>query len=68
MRRGTIDLYPMPSARDFNALKKSRDTTALTFHTADNQTIVASKYQLYLPTEQALMAEVKKEIDKVDQL
>lgn len=34
---------------------------------ADNQTIVASKYQLYLPTEQALMAEVKKEIDKMDQ-
>ena len=33
----------------------------------DNQTIVASKYQLYLPTEQALMAEVKKEIDKLDQ-
>jgi predicted nuclease of restriction endonuclease-like (RecB) superfamily len=35
---------------------------------ADNQTIVASKYQLYLPTEQALMAEVKKEIDKLDLL
>jgi hypothetical protein len=34
---------------------------------ADNQTIVASKYQLYLPTEQALIAEVKKEIDKLDQ-
>ena len=32
----------------------------------DNQTIVASKYQLYLPTEQALLAEVKKEIDKLD--
>ena len=32
----------------------------------DNQTIVASKCQLYLPTEQALMAEVKKEIDKLD--
>jgi len=32
----------------------------------DNQTIVANKYQLYLPTEQALMAEVKKEIDKLD--
>ena len=34
---------------------------------ADNQTIVASKYQLYLPTEQELIAEVKKEIDKLDQ-
>ena len=33
---------------------------------ADNQTIVASNYQLYLPTEQALIAEVKKEIDKLD--
>ncbi|RZK45306.1 MAG: DUF1016 family protein, partial [Hymenobacter sp.] len=34
---------------------------------ADNQTIVASKYQLYLPTQQQLLAEVQKEIDKLDQ-
>ncbi|MCI1189883.1 hypothetical protein MON38_20870 [Hymenobacter sp. DH14] len=34
---------------------------------ADNQTIVASKYQLYLPTEKALTAKVK-EIDKQEQL
>lgn len=34
---------------------------------ADNQTIVASKYQLYLPTQQQLLAEVRKEIDKLDQ-
>jgi predicted nuclease of restriction endonuclease-like (RecB) superfamily len=34
---------------------------------ADNQTIVASKYQLYLPTEQALLAAVQEEIDKLDQ-
>ena len=34
---------------------------------ADNQTIVASKYQLYLPTEQQLLAEVQQEIDKLDQ-
>jgi NADPH-dependent 7-cyano-7-deazaguanine reductase QueF-like protein len=34
---------------------------------ADNQTIVASKYQLYLPTQQQLLAEVKKELDKLDQ-
>ncbi len=27
---------------------------------ADNNTIVASKYQLYLPTEQQLIAEVEK--------
>ncbi len=33
---------------------------------ADNQTIVASKYQLYLPTQQQLLAEVQKEIDKLD--
>jgi hypothetical protein len=33
---------------------------------ADNQTIVASKYQLYLPTQQQLLAEVRKEIDKLD--
>jgi predicted nuclease of restriction endonuclease-like (RecB) superfamily len=34
---------------------------------ADNQTIVASKYQLYLPSEQALLAAVQEEIDKLDQ-
>ena len=32
----------------------------------NNKTIVASKYQLYLPTEQQLMDEVKKEIEKLD--
>jgi predicted nuclease of restriction endonuclease-like (RecB) superfamily len=31
-----------------------------------NKTIVASKYQLYLPTEQQLIDEVKKEIEKLD--
>jgi predicted nuclease of restriction endonuclease-like (RecB) superfamily len=32
----------------------------------NNKTIIASKYQLYLPTEQQLIDEVKKEIDKLD--
>lgn len=32
----------------------------------NNKTIVASKYQLYLPTEQQLIDEVKKEIEKLD--
>jgi len=32
----------------------------------NNKTIVASKYQLYLPTEQQLVDEVKKEIQKLD--
>jgi predicted nuclease of restriction endonuclease-like (RecB) superfamily len=32
----------------------------------NNKTIIASKYQLYLPTEQQLMDEVKKEIEKLD--
>lgn len=32
----------------------------------NNQTIVAAKYQLYLPTEQQLIAEVRKEIEKMD--
>jgi predicted nuclease of restriction endonuclease-like (RecB) superfamily len=32
----------------------------------DNNTIIASKYQLYLPTEQQLIEEVKKEIEKLD--
>ena len=30
----------------------------------NNKTIIASKYQLYLPTEQQLIAELKKEIEK----
>ena len=32
----------------------------------NNKTIIASKYQLYLPTEKQLMDEVKKEIEKLD--
>ncbi len=32
-----------------------------------NKTIIASKYQLYLPTEQQLMDEVKKEIERMDE-
>ncbi|MES2456130.1 MAG: PDDEXK nuclease domain-containing protein [Bacteroidota bacterium] len=32
----------------------------------NNQTIVASKYELYLPTEQQLIAEINKEIDKTE--
>ncbi|MCO5231909.1 MAG: PDDEXK nuclease domain-containing protein [Chitinophagales bacterium] len=32
----------------------------------NNNTIIASKYQLYLPTEQQLIDEVKKEIEKLD--
>ncbi len=34
----------------------------------NNKTIIASKYQLYLPSEQQLIEEVKKEIEKLDQL
>lgn len=34
----------------------------------DNKTIIASKYQLYLPTEQQLINELRKEIDKLDNL
>ncbi len=30
----------------------------------NNSTVIASKYQLYLPTEKQLMAEVMKEIEK----
>jgi predicted nuclease of restriction endonuclease-like (RecB) superfamily len=33
----------------------------------NNKTIIASKYHLYLPTEQQLIDEVKKEIEKMDQ-
>jgi predicted nuclease of restriction endonuclease-like (RecB) superfamily len=32
----------------------------------NNNTIIASKYQLYLPTEQQLIDEIKKEIEKLD--
>ena len=31
-----------------------------------NKTIIASKYQLYLPTEQQLIDEMKKEMEKLD--
>jgi predicted nuclease of restriction endonuclease-like (RecB) superfamily len=34
----------------------------------NNKTIIASKYQLYLPTEQQLMEEMKKEIEKLRNL
>ena len=33
----------------------------------NNKTIIASEYKLYLPTEQQLIAEVRKEIEKRDQ-
>lgn len=33
----------------------------------NNKTIIASKYQLYLPTEQQLIDEMKKELEKLDQ-
>jgi predicted nuclease of restriction endonuclease-like (RecB) superfamily len=33
---------------------------------SDNNTIVASKYELYLPSEQQLINEIKKEIQKLD--
>jgi hypothetical protein len=32
----------------------------------NNSTIIACKYLLYLPTEQQLLDEVKKEIEKLD--
>lgn len=32
----------------------------------NNKTIIASRYELYLPTEEQLIEEVKKEIDKLD--
>ncbi|WBO83359.1 ABC transporter substrate-binding protein [Hymenobacter yonginensis] len=35
LRRGNLDLYPMPSARIFTQLKNSADSTRLTFATAD---------------------------------
>lgn len=34
----------------------------------NNKTIIASKYQLYLPSEQQLIEEVKKEIEKLSEL
>ena len=34
----------------------------------DNKNIIASKYQLYLPTEQQLIDEVRKEMEKLDKL
>ncbi|HLK97482.1 MAG TPA: ABC transporter substrate-binding protein, partial [Hymenobacter sp.] len=36
LRRGNIDIYPMPPARDFNRLRQSADTSQLAFHTANS--------------------------------
>lgn len=33
----------------------------------NNKSIVASKYQLYLPSEQQLLEELKSELDKLDE-
>lgn len=36
LRRGNLDLYPMPPARDFNELRHSSDTATLAFHATDS--------------------------------
>ena len=48
LRRGDIDLYPMPPAQVFNRLKHSADTTKLLFSTADSydMTIVGFNTEL----------------------
>lgn len=39
LRRGDLDLYPMPPALDFDRLRKSADTARLTFHTSESYEI-----------------------------
>ena len=45
-------------------LKDKNDTMVKITLPKDNTTIIASKYQLYLPTEKQLIDEVMKEVNK----
>ncbi|MBC8082566.1 MAG: ABC transporter substrate-binding protein [Hymenobacter sp.] len=49
LRRGDIDLYPMPPARDFNQLRRSADTTRLTFQVADSYNMTTVGFNTQRP-------------------
>ena len=43
-----------------------KDTVVRRSLPEDNKTIIASKYQLYLPSEEVLVAEVKREMERLE--
>ena len=49
----------------FYTTDKNDDVVKITLP-KNNNSIIANKYQLYLPTEKQLIDEVKKEIEKLD--
>ncbi|WP_375437582.1 ABC transporter substrate-binding protein [uncultured Hymenobacter sp.] len=49
LRRGDIDLYPMPTARDFKQLRHSADTTQLAFYTADSYQMMTVGFNTQRP-------------------
>ncbi|MDF7813285.1 ABC transporter substrate-binding protein [Hymenobacter sp. YC55] len=49
IRRGDIDLYPMPAARDFDQLRHSADTTKLAFYTTDSYEMVSVGFNTQRP-------------------
>jgi len=44
LRRGNLDVYPMPSPRDFNRLRQSADTSQLAFYTADSYEMITAGF------------------------
>ncbi|QNH63037.1 ABC transporter substrate-binding protein [Hymenobacter sediminicola] len=49
LRRGSLDLYPMPTARDFTALRASADTARLAFYTADSYDMLVAGFNTQRP-------------------
>lgn len=49
VRRGNVDLYPMPPARDFNQLRRSADTTKLAFATSDSYYMTVAGFNTQAP-------------------
>lgn len=53
LRRGDIDLYPMPPARDYHQLRQSRDTMQLAFRAADSYSMLTVGFNTEKPVLQA---------------
>ncbi|WP_223831325.1 ABC transporter substrate-binding protein [Hymenobacter duratus] len=49
LRRGSLDLYPMPTARDFTAMRASADTARLAFYTADSYDMLVVGFNTQRP-------------------
>jgi ABC-type transport system substrate-binding protein len=49
LRRGDIDLYPMPSAQEFRRLQHSADTAKLIFRTADSYNLTMAGFNTQRP-------------------